>query len=261
MAIRVIAVDDHYLVRAGIRSTLAPHGDVQLVAEGESGADVYPLVQEYRPDILLLDLDMPAYSPRENTSRPQETFAALPTIARLKHEFPGTKVIIISQYDSKTLIEGAFEVGVKGYILKRDALTRNLVEAIRMVHWGGVYFSSVVLNSLESLEANSPSELLTPRQCEVLQVLAASPGLTQERQAEQLGIAVSTLKKHLNHIYRILGVSNSTAAIMKAVQLHIIPLAYLASVNHDKEPNAWKKADRSIQKGGGNNPSHSLPSF
>jgi DNA-binding NarL/FixJ family response regulator len=136
MTITVVTLDDHYLIREGIRRMLDAHRDFELVGEGTTGAELYPLVAQYQPDIVLLDLGMPQTTQRAHTERLSE-FSAFPVIARLRTEYPQTRIMIISQYGTRTLIESALEAGVKGYLLKSDALMQNLVEAIRMVQRGG----------------------------------------------------------------------------------------------------------------------------
>ncbi len=229
MAITVVTLDDHLLIREGIRRMLDSHTDVELVAEGSTGSDLLPLVEQYQPDIVLLDLGMPQ-TVRESRKGQGIEFSAFPVIAQLRKSHPKTRIIIVSQYGSKTLAEGALEVGVKGYLLKSDALTQNLVEAIRMVHWGGVYFSDTITGKLMEGIIFPPKSLLTQRQQEIIREMAAHPDRLQSDHAQHLGISEHTLKQHLRQIYRTLGVSNLTAAVVKAIQLKIIPLAYIAPV-------------------------------
>ncbi|RMH39084.1 MAG: response regulator, partial [Gammaproteobacteria bacterium] len=100
MPIRVVAVDDHFLVRAGIRSILDGEGAISLVGEGECGADIHRLVQEHRPDVILLDLNIPATVPGNGGGDEPDVFMVFPAIARLRRDFPETKVIILSQYNT-----------------------------------------------------------------------------------------------------------------------------------------------------------------
>lgn len=235
MAITVVVLDDHYLIREGIRRLLDDHFDVELVAEGSVGDELFPLVERYRPDIILLDLGMPQTAQGAMHAQGPE-FAAFPAIVQLRQDYPDTRIIIVSQYGTKTLVAGALEAGVKGYLLKSDALTQNLVEAIRMVHFGGVYFSDAIGQKLLEVEEHQPPPVLTDRQREIVRAVAANPNLSQAEHAQRLGISEHTLKQHLRQIYRGLGVSNLTAAVIKAIQLRIVPLSYVTSVAGGADP-------------------------
>lgn len=234
MPITVIAIDDHFLIREGIRSLLAGHPDVQLVAEGWAGEHLLHLVQVHSPDIVLLDLGLPA-TPQAGQTPP---FQAFPALATLAQNHPRTRVIIVSQHDSPTLVEGAIELGVRGYLLKYDALTQQLVEAIRVVHRGGAYFSTAIWARLQG--QTSPSTVhLSPRQQEILWALAIHPDYSQARHARQLGISENTLKQHLRHIYRALGATNLTSAILKALQAEILPWTLLHSSSPPPSPPSY----------------------
>jgi DNA-binding NarL/FixJ family response regulator len=233
VTIRVISLDDHYLIREGIRRRIDEHQDVELTAEGTTGAELYPLVAQYRPDIVLLDLGMPQTA-QEATPEHVSEFSAFPVVTRLRADYPDTRVIVLSQYGTRTLIESALDAGVKGYLLKSDALMQNLVEAIRIVHRGGVYFSEAIVKKLTESTPRQPSLALTNRHREIMRAIVAHPDRLQMEHAQHLGISEYTLKQHLGQIYRVLGVSNLTAAILKAIQLKVIPLAYVLPVDDEQ---------------------------
>lgn len=228
MTIRVVSLDDHLLIREGIRRLLESQSDVCLVGEGVCGDDLFPLIMTHDPDIVLLDLGMPQ-STDNNPTIPAQDFRAFPAIMRLRKERPDVKVIIVSQYLTGILVDGALESGVQGYLLKNDALTGSLVAAIRCVHMGGVYFSQSIAEMLRRPKPESPSTGLSERQQDILKAMAANPNLLQSQHARNLGIAESTLKQHLRNIYQILGAGNLTAAILRAIQLDIIPLSYVTT--------------------------------
>lgn len=231
MAITVVALDDHQLIREGVRRILEEQGDVRLVAEGAAGEDLHPLVEAHNPDIVLLDLGMPQYA-QPSVSSPQ--FAAFTAIAQLRQEYPRTRIIIVSQYGTRILLEGALEAGVSGYLLKNDALTETLVAAIRMVHVGGVFFSQAIGRQLLDIERTGFPRVLTERQREIIQAVAARPDLLQAEHAQRLGISEHTFKQHLRQIYRALDVPNLTAAVLRAIRLRIVPLSYVTPVAEER---------------------------
>jgi DNA-binding NarL/FixJ family response regulator len=145
--IRVMAVDDHLLIREGIRYLLAAHDDVVLVAQASAGEEILPLVQTHRPQVLLLDLGLPTRA-GDVLSTPASRFPVIPTLYQLQRQYPDTRVIVLSQYDGGPLAKAAMQAGVQGYLLKDDALTAHLVEAIRTVHGGDAYFSERIRHLL-----------------------------------------------------------------------------------------------------------------
>jgi DNA-binding NarL/FixJ family response regulator len=219
--ITVVTVDDHHLIRQGVRSLLAPHSDVELVGEGSTGDNVLTLVEELNPDVLLLDLSMPQSS-ADTSSNGQ--FKALPTIARLTKTHPGTAIIVLTQHFVPVIIQGSIDLGVKGYLLKSDDLSLNLPSAVATVSRGGVYFSETIGNELFGKSKADRAVNLTARQIEILTTIARTPDASYANQATNLGITESTLKNHLTKAFKALGVTNITAAIIRCMQLGIIPL-------------------------------------
>lgn len=216
--ISIVAVDDHHLIREGIRNNISSHKNIELVGEGRSGDDVFPLVEKYRPDILLLDLSMP-----QHTSGEAKQFQALPAISKLSEIYPETRIIILSQQYLPVIIEGAIERGVMGYILKSDDLSLNLPSAIQTVAKGGVYFSETISTELFARHHSPKADhSLTERQIEILTQIAMNPDLSYVEHATFFGISESTLKGHLTKAFKALGVKNVTAAIIKCMQIGII---------------------------------------
>ena len=212
--IQVIALDDHYLIREGIRSILAEAQDIDLVAEGLAGEQLETLVAEHHPDIVLLDLEMP-----QNVGSDAVPFQALSAVAQLRQHHPQTRVIILSQHATPALVEGAVTAEVGGYLLKDDELSLCLAEAIRTAHKGGLYLSSNVAHRLRQI---SKSEILTERQQQIMRTIVAKPDLSYAAHAKKLGISEHTFSNHLRQIFERLGVSNITAAIVKAMRLGIV---------------------------------------
>jgi DNA-binding NarL/FixJ family response regulator len=218
--IKVVSVDDHPLIHEAIRSLMADHQNMELVAEGYVGDHVFSLVEEHRPNVLILDLMMPAH---ENSQQKDQTFSPVPALERLVEEYPDTAIIILSQFLHKTIAQSAIDHGVRGYLLKSDNLSLNLPVAIEQVNKGGVYFSLEFSQELFSAKGPPPNKLLTVRQRETILAIAKNPDQSYSQIADGLGIAERTVKGHLNNAYRALEVSNITACIIRCMQLGLIP--------------------------------------
>lgn len=226
--ITVITLDDHYLVRQGIRSLLADKPDIKLVGEGSAGEHLPVLVQEHQPDVVLLDIGMPQKEATATDDSPDNTFRILPAIARLKNQHPDIQIVIISQYESQAIIEGALDLGVRGYLLKDDALSLQLAEAIRTVSWGGLYFSPEIEKRLtRGGRRDSKDAVLTARQKEILQALANNPSLSHSEISERLGISEHTLNNHLRKIYEHLEATNKLEALINAMRMGLISIERL----------------------------------
>lgn len=224
--IRVIALDDHHLIRAGIRSLLTESEHIELVGEGWAGEHLAPLMATHHPDIVLLDLKMPAREgPEGEVNLPFRTF---PAISILSDNYPDTRILVISQYASPAAIEGALQSGVRGFLLKDDALSLHLIEAIQCVYRGGFYLSGEVSRQLSRLHSTPVKMPLTGRQEEVIQSIAANPDWSYGEHARRLGISENTFSNHLRHIFERLEVNNITAAVVKAIEIGIVtvPVQY-----------------------------------
>ena len=219
--ITVVAVDDHCLIHAAIRSLLADCTQIELVGEGAAGEEIMPLMHEHHPDVLILDLLMPYYL--EGKGEGETRFQPLDVLQQLQQTYPEIAVIILSQYLNSGLIKDATRRGVRGYLLKSDNLSLQLPEAIQQVAQGGLFFSLEVSQQMFQTH-HAPGVTLSPRQQEIICAIAREPDLCYEQIAEQFVIAPRTVKGHLNEAYRRLGVSNITACIMRCLQLGIIPL-------------------------------------
>lgn len=226
--ITVIALDDHDLVRQGIRSLLADKPDIELVGEGSVGEHLPVLLQQYQPDVVLLDIGMPEKEGADVNTHSDNTFRVLPAIARIRNQHPNTHVIIVSQYQSQAIIEGAMDLGVQGYLLKDDALSLQLAEAIRAVYWGGLYFSPEIEQQLRRGGPRiSRDAVVTARQKEILQALVNNPSLPYSQVAERLGISEHTLNNHLRKIYERLEANNKLEALLNAVRMGLVSIEQL----------------------------------
>jgi two-component system response regulator DegU len=219
--INVVVVDDEPLLREAIRGRLATSEQITVVGEGSVGEDILSLVEQLKPDVLILDLNMPQYRQGEFSVR----FQALPTISRLSKQYKDMAIIILTVVYQPGMIYGAIDCGVRGYILKSDDMALNIPAAVKQVDQGGFYFSESVEKELfnRGLQQNQPMNL-SDRQLEALMLLATDINASYLRHAQTMGISESTFKKHLDEIYKTLGVNNSRAAVIKAMQWGIIPI-------------------------------------
>ncbi len=218
--IRVVVVDDHRLTRDGIRQQLEQASSIiSIVGEGWAGEHVESLVEKMRPDVVLLDLNMPQHE-GERLWQAKELFEPVAVIERLQQRFPKTRILVVSQDLRQAVIESLANAGAAGYLLKDDALSANLVTAVRTVHNGGVCFSPDVTQYLmERRRERRPEEVLSERQREILAFAIVHANSDNAEIAEELGIAANTYKWHLQNIREILGVRTHAAALLKGVQM------------------------------------------
>lgn len=219
--VTIVVIDDHALIRHAIRSLVVARPDLRLVGEGDSGEHLFALVSKHQPDVVILDLNMPHH--KTDDSSPQR-FQALPELIRLRRAHPQTAVIILSEHLVPALVHEAMISGVKGYILKSDDLSLSLPETIDIVSRGGIFFSQGVQQELFGTAGAFEPPLLTPRQKEMLAVIAAAPNDSYAQHAAKLGIQTSSFKNQLDKIFKKLDVNNLTACMIRCHQLGIITL-------------------------------------
>jgi DNA-binding NarL/FixJ family response regulator len=219
--VKVVLIDDHFLVHDSVALQLARYPEFNLVASGTAGEQLEPLIKQHAPDVVLLDLGIPAKA--GTNIRQAGRFPVLPAVRRLRLQYPHTQFVILSASANAELIEGALEAEVKGYLLKDDALSLHLAEAIRAVSQGGVYFSKEVARQIVSRRPSGPAVQLTERQVEILEAVVANANLSYAEQARRLGISEATFQNHLRAIFAKLGASNVTYAVIRGIQLGVIP--------------------------------------
>jgi DNA-binding NarL/FixJ family response regulator len=211
VAIRVLIVDDHAVVRAGTRRILEESPDIQVVGEAGDGLEAVELARRAQPDVVILDVRLPG----------QSGVAAVRDIVAL----PGTRVLIFSAYEDDDYVLAAMRAGASGYILKTAPL-RELPEAVRAVHRGETVLHPAITRRIARLWAQRPpspyqGRQLTPREAEVLRLVAQ--GLRNREVAQRLGLSRRTVDGHLAAIFAKLGVSTRTEAAMYAVTHHLVP--------------------------------------
>ena len=218
--IRVVVVDDHVVVRKGVMSIVASNPCIEVVGEGSAGNHVLELLAAHRPDVLIVDLQMPA-----RFSGPKELlFEPISTLQRAIQEYPETAVLVLSQEHNVQTIQSLAEMGIKGYILKTDDFTTFLDKAIEMVAGGIPYFSQEVTEVIFSSPPLRLRTELTERQLEVLRLIVYTPTISREAQAEALSIALSTLQKHIQAIFSILEVPNMESCMIKAMRMGLVDI-------------------------------------
>lgn len=204
--IRVLTVDDHPIYRDGISSFLALHEDLEQVGEAANGIDAIAMHRMHRPDVTLMDLSMPG-------------MGGVAAISAIVDEFPQARIIALTTYAGDTDIFRALEAGARGYLLK-DVVRNELLDAVRAVHAGRLILPSVIAQRLASF---TPRIDLTRRELDVLEQVAK--GMRNKDVASAIGRTEATVKVHMNHIVRKLGVSDRTEAVMVALRRGIIHLA------------------------------------
>jgi DNA-binding NarL/FixJ family response regulator len=211
--IRVVIVDDHAILREGVRALLQLHPDIEVVGEGGNGMDAIAAVGKLDPDVLLMDIAMPGLGGIE---------AAL----ELKKLGKRTKVLILSQYEDREYVRRLLKAGVSGYVLKKSA-GAELANAIRAVHRGGLVLDpEVARTAMEeggpstSGAAADPYDTLTDREKQVLKLVAE--GRSNKEVAEVLGISVKTAMSHREHVMEKLGVHNRTELVRFALKKGVI---------------------------------------
>ena len=204
--IRVLVVDDHAVVRTGLKLLLAAEADLEVVGEAGTAREAVFEVRAHKPDVVLLDVVMPGESGIE----------ALP---KLLIESPETKVLVLSMQDDPNYVREAFAVGASGYVLK-EAVDAEVVEAIRQVAAGGSYVHPVLGARMVAAEAQAraaaESDPLSGREREVLKLLAL--GHTNQEIAKQLYISVRTAETHRAHIMRKLRLDTRAELVRYAIE-------------------------------------------
>ena len=203
--IRVLAVDDHVLIREGIAVLLGDEPDMTLVAEASNGREAIQQFRTHRPDITIMDLQMPEMN-------------GLDAITAIRGEFRDAKIIVLTTYKGDVQILRALKAGAQGYLLK-NTIHKELVDTIRAVHAGKKALSPEA--SFEIAE-HATDDALTPAEISVLRLIAA--GNANKQIADQLSITEETVKGRVKNILSKLGASDRTQAAMIGLKRGIIEL-------------------------------------
>lgn len=203
--IRILTVDDHPLLREGIAAVITSQADMVLVAEANNGKEAVEQFRAHRPDVTLMDLQMP-------------TMSGIDAIVAIRKEFPNARIIVLTTYSGDAQAVRAFKAGASGYLLK-NMVRKELVETIRTVHGGKKKIPSEI--AMEMAEHHM-DDALTEREMEVLRHVAA--GSANKIIADQLHISEETVKAHMKNILVKLAANDRTHAVTIALRRGIIEI-------------------------------------
>jgi two-component system NarL family response regulator len=203
--IRLLIADDHAVVRQGLRAIATLDPGVEVVAEAADGRETVDKAEELRPDVALVDLRMPALD-------------GLQALAEMRRRVPEVRCIVLTTFSGDEDVVRAFRAGARAYLLK-DASREELLSCIRAVHEGRSWMSSV---AIESLAARLDGDELTPREHDVLRLMAAGRG--NKAIGAVLHVAEGTVKAHVNRVLRKLGARTRTEAVTLALRRGLVRL-------------------------------------
>jgi len=203
--IRVLAVDDHPLLREGIAALIGTEDDMELIGEASNGREALDLFRKHQPDITLMDLQMPEMN-------------GIDAIGAIRGEFPDARIIVLTTHPGDVQVSRALKAGARGYLLK-GMLRKELLETIRAVHAGQKRLSGEAAAEIAEHVADNS---LTPREIDVLRLVAA--GNANKGIGAQLSLTEVTVKSHVKNILAKLGANDRTHAVTIALKRGIIDL-------------------------------------
>ncbi|NRT55936.1 response regulator [Sphaerotilus uruguayifluvii] len=208
--LRILVVDDHPMIRNGLAAMIRGEPDFDLVGEASHGADAVRIAPDLAPDVVLMDLLMPQMDGVE-------------AMTRLRPLLPSTRFVILTSLTEPAEVQRALQAGASGYLTK-TASAQELVNVIRAAHGGRRVLSPEATEALiAASQTGQPGADLTQRERELLTLMAR--GLTNQDIAEQLHIALPTVKFHITNILSKLGVGNRTEAVLLALKHRLVPPA------------------------------------
>lgn len=211
-AIRVLIVDDHAILREGVRALLNAHEDLQVVGEASDGQQALEQAAKLDPDVILMDIAMPG-------------LGGIEAAIELKNRGSRARILILSQYEDREYVRRLLKAGVSGFVLKKSAGS-ELANAIRAVHRGGLVLDPEVARAAVEQAGPAtpgdadPYESLTDREKQVLKLVAE--GRSNKEVAELLGISVKTAMSHREHVMEKLGLHNRTELVRFAIKKGVI---------------------------------------
>lgn len=203
--IRVLTVDDHALLRRGIRALLGAETDIEIVGEASNGREAVAEFRKVRPDVTLMDLQMPDMN-------------GIEAIMAIRGEFPEARIVVLTTYSGDVQVARALKAGARAYLLKGN-VNRDLLATIRAVHAGQKRIAPEVASGLAE---HTGDEALTEREIGILRLVAA--GNANKEIAAQLNLAEDTVKRHVTNILSKLGANDRTHAVTIGLKRGIIEL-------------------------------------
>jgi len=203
--IRVLAVDDHPLLRDGIAALIGTEDDMEMIAEASNGREALDLFRKHRPDITLMDVQMPEMN-------------GIDAIGAIRGEFPEARIIVLTTHPGDIQVSRALKAGARAYLMKGN-LRKELLETIRAVHAGQKRLSSEAASEIAEHSTDDP---LTPREIDVLRLVAA--GNANKEIGVLLSLTEVTIKSHVRNILSKLGANDRTHAVTIALKRGIIDL-------------------------------------
>ena len=208
-AIRVLLVDDHHVVREGLRRILNTDEGIKVIGEARSGEEAITKAEALSPDVIIMDLKMPGMD-------------GIAATREIKQRLPDVNVLVLTLY-AEDFISQAVEAGVSGYLLK-DSDSEQISRAVRQVHEGlspiAPSLTRGLVTEFAKLSRSSRAAVLTPRQVEILKLIAE--GESGRDIGEQLFLSTSTVKREVRHIFDTLGVNDRAHAVSEALKRNLI---------------------------------------
>ena len=211
--IRVALIDDHKVVRIGLKYVLTMDAELELVGEASDASDVIGFIDKTKPDVLLLDVLMPGKT-------------GIEALAEIKAKRPGVKVVMLTTSDAEEDVYSAINGGALGYVMK-DKDPDDIVKAIRLAHAGKAYLPR---NVQDIYEMRRSSAGLTQREIEIVSYVAK--GFSNKEISGLLGIAPNTAKMHLSNIFEKLGACDRASAVSTAIARGLIRLALIGGLSY-----------------------------
>ena len=224
--ITVLLVEDHTIVRQGLRLLVEAKGDIEIVAEAKTGREAVQMAEQLRPDVIIMDIAMPLMN-------------GLQATRQILKAFPETKILIFSAHSDPEYVEQVVKAGASGYLVKQSS-GEVVAQAVRDLHKGKTYFNSTISRHLRDeyqkssdgvgLQKKSDT-LLTSREAELLQLIAE--GHVNKQIASELGISIKTVEKHRQHLMEKLNIHDIAGLTRFAIAGGIIESSVQSTITHD----------------------------
>jgi len=224
--IAVLLVEDHTVVREGLRVLIEAFGDIEIVGEAKTGREAVKMVNDLRPEIVVMDIAMPSLN-------------GLQATRQILKAHPGAKVLILSAHGDPEYVEAVVKVGARGYLLKQSS-SKVVASAIRELQKGRMFFTPSIAKRLKAEYQKSPTGVglrkkkeiqLTLREAELLQLIAE--GQVNKQIASELGISIKTVEKHRQHLMRKLDIHDVAGLTRYAISTGIIENSIQSTIDED----------------------------